>query len=365
VSEPAERRAREVGAAMWARDRASQELGMALEEVRPGYARLRMRVRADMLNGHGSCHGGLIFALADSAFAFACNSYGVVTVASGCTIEFLSPAGEGDELVAVAEERSRRGRHGVYDVDVGGPDGVVVATFRGRSTSLAEEILVDAPSRPWPGVAVTGIDGYPRGWVAVDLDAEGNATARASGLLGELVDPGAAVVAVDIPIGIPEEGRREADLEAQRFVGGRRSTVFFTPPRAVLEAQTYEEARRVAVVATGKSISSQSYALRGRILEADPLAHADPRIVEVHPEVSFCELAGRPLRSSKHTAEGLKERRALLEGAGLVLPERPRGVPEADLLDAAVAAWSAARYARGEARPLPEGHVGRIGAIWR
>lgn len=365
MTEAGERRARDVGAAMWARDRASQELGMALEEVRPGYARVRMPVRADMLNGHGTCHGGLIFALADSAFAFACNSHGVVTVASGCTIEFLAPATEGDELVAVAEERSREGRHGVYDVDVRRPDGGVVATFRGRSTSLKEAIRVHEAPRAWPGVAVTGIDGYPRGWVAVDLDTEGNATARASRLLGELVDPAAAVVAVDIPIGIPEQGRREADLEAQRFVGARRSTVFFTPPRAVLEAQSYEEARRVAVVATGKSISSQSYALRGRILEADPLARADARIVEVHPEVSFCELAGGPLRCSKHTPEGLRERRGLLELAGLVLPERPRGVPEADLLDAAVAAWSAARYARGEAQPLPAGHAERIGAIWR
>lgn len=364
MTDAEELRAREVGDAMWARDRASQELGMALEEVRPGYARLRMRVRADMLNGHGTCHGGLIFALADSAFAFACNSHGVVTVASGCTIEFLSPAREDDELVAVAEERSRQGRHGVYDVDVRRPDGGLVATFRGRSTSLGKSPPEPGP-RLRPGVAVTGIDGYPRGWVAVDLDAEGNATARASRSLGELVDPGAAVVAVDIPIGIPEEGRRAADLEAQRFVGGRRSTVFFTPPRAVLEAPTYEEARRVAVVATGKSISSQSYALRARILEADPLARADARIVEVHPEVSFCELAGGPLRSSKHTPDGLRERRALLEGAGLVLPERPRGVPEADLLDAAVAAWSAARYARGEAESLPGGHLERIGAIWR
>ena len=364
MTDAAERRAREVGRAMWSRDRASRELGMALEEVRPGYARVRMRVRADMLNGHGTCHGGLLFALADSAFAFACNSHGLVTVAAGCTIEFLSPAGEGDELVAVAEERSRQGRHGVYDVDVRRADGVVVATFRGRSTSRREEVP-GPPQGVGAGVAVTGIDGYPRGWVAVDLDAEGNAAARVSRLLGDLVEPGAAVVAVDIPIGIPEHGRREADLEAQRFVGARRSTVFLTPPRAVLEAETYAEARRVAVEATGKSISSQAYALRRRILEADPLARADPRIVEVHPEVSFRELAGAPLSSSKHTPEGLRERRALLEEAGLVLPERPRGVPEADLLDAAVAAWSAARYARGEARPLPAGHVERIGAIWR
>lgn len=130
-----------VGAAMFARDQASQALGMALEEVRPGYARVRMTVRAEMLNGHGTCHGGIIFALADSAFAFACNSRGTVTVASGCSIEFLAPAGEGDELVAAAQERSLQGRNGVYDIDVERADGQLVATFRGRSAATRERVL--------------------------------------------------------------------------------------------------------------------------------------------------------------------------------------------------------------------------------
>jgi acyl-CoA thioesterase len=128
-------------AAMWARDRASQTLGMELEDVRPGYARLRMTVRADMLNGHGTCHGGIVFALADSAFAFACNSRGVVTVASGCSVEFLAPAREGDELVAVATERSVEGRNGVYDVDVRTADERLVATFRGRSAATRGRVL--------------------------------------------------------------------------------------------------------------------------------------------------------------------------------------------------------------------------------
>jgi acyl-CoA thioesterase len=130
-----------VGAAMYARDGASQALGMALEEVRPGYARLRMTVRPDMLNGHGTCHGGLVFALADSAFAFACNSRDVVTVASGCTIEFLAPAEEGDVLVAEAQERSLEGRTGVYDVDVRLAEGRFVATFRGRSAATRGSVL--------------------------------------------------------------------------------------------------------------------------------------------------------------------------------------------------------------------------------
>ena len=131
--ETPEEAAAAVGAAMFARDRASQALGMTLEEVLRGYARLRMTVRADMLNGHGTCHGGLVFALADSAFAFACNSRGVLTVAAGCSIEFLAPAREGDELVAEARERSLQGRTGVYDVDVTRAGGDLMATFRGRS----------------------------------------------------------------------------------------------------------------------------------------------------------------------------------------------------------------------------------------
>lgn len=129
-----------VGEAMWGRDRASQALGMALEEIRPGYARLRMTVRADMLNGHGACHGGLVFALADSAFAFSCNSRGVLTVAAGCSIEYLAPAREGDELVAEARERSLEGRTGVYDVDVRRAGGDLVALFRGRSAATRERV---------------------------------------------------------------------------------------------------------------------------------------------------------------------------------------------------------------------------------
>ena len=141
MSSSADQRAAAAGEAMYARDTASQALGMALEQVRPGYARLRMAVRADMLNGHGSCHGGMVFALADSAFAFACNSHDVVTVASGCSIEFLAPAQEGDELVAEAEERFREGRNGVYDVNVRRGDGSLIATFRGRSASTRESVL--------------------------------------------------------------------------------------------------------------------------------------------------------------------------------------------------------------------------------
>jgi predicted RNase H-like nuclease len=101
------------------------------------------------------------------------------------------------------------------------------------------------------------------------------------------------------------------------------------------------------------------------MLEVEPHALRDERIVEVHPEVSFRELAGREVVHSKHTAVGVEERLALLAGAGIVLPDRPRGLPLVDALDAAVAAWTAARWSRGDATPLPAGHTERIGAIWR
>jgi predicted RNase H-like nuclease/predicted enzyme related to lactoylglutathione lyase len=177
-----------------------------------------------------------------------------------------------------------------------------------------------------------------------------------------LVD--AEVVALDIPIGIPEDGTRAADAAARRFVGPRAGSVFSTPVRRVLEAETYQEARLAATELTGKSISAQTYALRRRILELDDYAATDPRVIEVHPEVSFRELAHGPLLS-KHRTDGLMQRRLLLQQAGIELPASVRRVAEPDLLDATVAAWSAGRYARGEALPLPEGHAERIGAIWR
>ena len=121
------------GKAMYERDPASQRLGMTLDQIRPGYARMSMRVREDMLNGHGTCHGGYIFMLADSAFAFACNSHNVNTVGAGCSIDYLSPGREGDLLTAEATEQALSGKTGVYDVVVTNGEGRKVALFRGKS----------------------------------------------------------------------------------------------------------------------------------------------------------------------------------------------------------------------------------------
>jgi acyl-CoA thioesterase len=122
-------------AAMLAGDRASRALGIELAELAPGRAVARMRITADMVNGHAIAHGAFVFAVADTAFACACNSHGPVTVAAGATITFVAPAREGDELVAEAIERTRYGRNGVYDVTVRRDD-EVVAEFRGLSRTV-------------------------------------------------------------------------------------------------------------------------------------------------------------------------------------------------------------------------------------
>jgi acyl-CoA thioesterase len=128
--------ARAVAAAMWADDAASSGLGMRLVSVAAGRAVLEMPVRADMVNGHGIAHGGFVFTLADSAFAFACNSRNRRTVAQACDIVFVTPARLGDILVAEAVERASYGRNGIYDVTVRRGDNELVAEFRGRSRQI-------------------------------------------------------------------------------------------------------------------------------------------------------------------------------------------------------------------------------------
>ena len=134
--------ARRVGEAMFAADRASREtMGMELLACEPGRAVMRMTVRALHLNGHQICHGGFIFTLADSTFAYACNSRNHNTVANGCSIEFLRPAKEGDVLTAVGQEQSLSGRHGIYDIRVSDQNGQTIALFRGKSTQIAGHVV--------------------------------------------------------------------------------------------------------------------------------------------------------------------------------------------------------------------------------
>lgn len=133
--------ARACADAMWTNDRASRALGMELLAVAAGSASIAMTVRDDMTNGHGFCHGGYIFTLADSAFAFACNTYDRKAVAQHCSVTFIRPGKLGDRLTAVAVERSRTGRSGIYDITVTGGAGKPIAEFRGHSRVVEGTML--------------------------------------------------------------------------------------------------------------------------------------------------------------------------------------------------------------------------------
>ena len=137
----ADRLARKIADRLRAQEGTGAAWNIEIEEAREGYARIAMVVRADMLNGHGICHGGMIFALADTAFAYACNSRNVETVAQNATIAFLAPGREGDRLVAEAREQALSGRSGVYQVIVANQKGEKIAVFQGLSRSLGGVVI--------------------------------------------------------------------------------------------------------------------------------------------------------------------------------------------------------------------------------
>ena len=140
-SAQAQQLAEKVAQALYAKDQASQALGIRIVEIRPGHARLAMSVRGDMVNGHRICHGGMVFTLADSAFAFACNSYNESTVAAAASIDFLAASFEGDELTAVATELWRTRRNGIYEITVTNQKGARIALFRGRSYRIDGHVV--------------------------------------------------------------------------------------------------------------------------------------------------------------------------------------------------------------------------------
>lgn len=252
----------------------------------------------------------------------------------------------------------------VARVPLASPEAMNVALARLVLLGFSDASTPRARPKPETSVLVAGVDGYRKGWVAVSLDPSGDVQVSTHPTFTEVLSLRARVIAVDIPIDPLGLGARPTDAAARAFVRGRASSVFPTPPRAALEARTFAEAAEIARTITGKGISQQAFALGRKILEVHALADVDERVIEMHPEVSFCQLAEEPLDDSKHTPEGLERRRALLAKAGIVLPGAVPGVPEADLLDAAAGAWTAARYARGDARPFPSEHNDRLGAIW-
>jgi len=222
---------------------------------------------------------------------------------------------------------------------------------------------------------VAGVDGCPKGWIAIVLEGGRFARAEISPTFAELFIhlTDAQVIAVDIPIGLPDGSEpRAADIDARKLLGRRGSSVFATPPRAVLEASTYSEANQISKQRFDRGISQQSYALRKKILEVDICAAEDDRIHEVHPEVSFAEMNGEPLAYSKKSWHGQADRLRLLAVAGITVPGDlgPIGAtPPDDIIDAAAAAWSAHRIAAGTGekvgKPVPDPRPNRnAGFIW-
>lgn len=221
---------------------------------------------------------------------------------------------------------------------------------------------------------VVGVDACPGGWVGVVLGGSGVERAVQADTLAALAAqvPAAEGFGVDVPIGLPVDGVRAADVAARRFLGVRRSSVFATPVRAALEAATHAEASAIGRRLTGQGVSRQAYALAGSILDADRwVAVAAAPVWEVHPEVSFAVLLGHPAHASKKTWVGLRERLGALKDAGIVLGALP-GAGRAgsdDVVDAAAAAWSTARLVRGAGISLPDPPeldpaTGRAVAIW-
>lgn len=222
-------------------------------------------------------------------------------------------------------------------------------------------------SRPAETAArVLGVDGCRAGWVGALLEEPGDGVPQV--LVAATVDDLVAlaarrsgpvgVVAVDIPIGLPDDTRRAADVLTRRFLGRvKSSSVFTTPVRTALAAETYAEALLRNRERAGMGLSRQAFALRSAILDVDGWvrAGASARVVEVHPEASFAMMTGTALSTRKRTAEGERERRAALAGAGLRPPDAPpRGAAVDDLLDACAAAWTARRVLAGVARRFPD-----------
>jgi predicted RNase H-like nuclease len=212
-------------------------------------------------------------------------------------------------------------------------------------------------------LSALGMDAARKDWVGVVLDPEGwfvaALTARSISPLVDAVDGEIGVVAIDMPIGLPDTGSRRADAAARRMLGGRHSSVFSSPARSVMVAETYEAAAAAHHAATGKGLTVQTWGLRAKLIEVDLWVRSEPavRVVEVHPEVSFAAMKKSPLTASKHSWTGQAERRQLLANAG---GEIPTDLGEAgrcgvdDVLDAAAAAWTARRVLTGVAQRAPD-----------
>ncbi|MGH3902742.1 MAG: DUF429 domain-containing protein [Pseudonocardiaceae bacterium] len=214
-----------------------------------------------------------------------------------------------------------------------------------------------------PDERVLGVDACNAGWVGIALDRD-RTSAYFEPAIDELVaraesDGPVAVVAIDMPIGLPDNGRRQADLLAQKAIGKLRSSVFITPVRAALEAPDHRTATARNHALAGAGISIQAFGLKPKLQQVERwVRQTHHRVVEAHPEVSFAQLAGSPLPVRKKTWAGTELRRRLLVEAGILLggdlgAAGARAAVD-DVLDAAACAWTARRVARGEAQARPD-----------
>lgn len=221
---------------------------------------------------------------------------------------------------------------------------------------------------------VLGVDAYRGGWVGVQLRDGRFAGAHVAESISDLVArvPDAAVVALDIPLGLASSGERAADRAARALLGRRGSSVFITPPRPVFDEPDYDSAKRRCQALTGWMLSRQAWGLRAKVLEANQLYDDGIALHEVHPELSFQLLGLCYEDGGKKTWRGQRARLRVLNQAGIVVPEdlgaAVEKVPADDVLDAAAVAWSAGRIARGQAVCIPDppqtGDRGRPIAIW-
>jgi predicted RNase H-like nuclease len=209
---------------------------------------------------------------------------------------------------------------------------------------------------------VLGVDVCPGGWVGIALGDGPPAAYFAAGVGGLVTDAAKdgpmAAIGIDIPIGLPDDGVRRADLLARTYAGARRASVFMTPVREAVDAPTHAEAIRINRERAGAGVSAQAFALATKILQVDAWVRWAPcRVVEVHPEVSFARLADRRPVPRKTTWAGATTRRRLLADAGIVVEGDLGAAGLAagvdDVLDAAVVAWTARRVRTGEAESLP------------
>lgn len=241
--------------------------------------------------------------------------------------------------------------------------GEVIELLAAEIESLGETGLATPVLHP--AAPVLGIDACVAGWVGVLLSPDGRVTVHVSAAIDTLVqhvresaDP--AVVAIDIPIGLPDSGGREADALVRKALPGRTSSVFSTLTRTAYQADTYAEGREANLEATAgaSSASAQAWALGPKILQVDAWVRSAPgaAVIEVHPELCFARMVGEPVLVAKKTPEGAALRREALARAGIAAPAwfSGSGFAEDDLLDACAAAWTAARHADGRTESFPD-----------